>query len=120
LFQSRIEPAIVPAGKAYTTFVEFKGTVRHGFFDNRIIHLDSSFQTWNPDPITLPQIQGVQSSITPGTLDGEVEVRREYSHRTTGWPKGRYKISVRLYSHIKPGERGRQMITEQSHDFLLK
>jgi hypothetical protein len=120
LFQSRISPPNVQAGSAYTTSVEFKGLVRHGFFDNRVIHLGSDFNKWNPDPGTLPRRPGLRSSHTPGLLDGIVEVRREYSHSTRGWPKGRYKIYVRLYSHIEPGRKGRQKIAENEHELVVE
>lgn len=118
-FQSRITPQLVPAGGKYTTTVEFKGTVRHGFFDNRVEHLDSDFRQWNPDPETFKRKPGLRSSVTPGILDGNVDVRREYSHWTKGWPKGAYKVYVRLYSHLQPGEKGRQMVTENEHDLVV-
>jgi len=120
LFQSRITPQLLRAGARYTTVAEFKGDVRHGFFDNRVVHLDSDFRRWNPDPETFKRRPGMISGVTPGILNGNVDVRREYSHDTAGWPTGRYKIYVRLYSHLEPGQKGRQLVAQNEHDVVIE
>ena len=112
---SEITPGRVRAGKPYTTHVSFRGTVRHGFFDNLVVEQASGRTRWNWDPVTLPRVRGVPSSRTPGTLNGSVDVNRSYSHSTAGWSPGTYKVYVRLYSHLEPGERGRQIIEENEH-----
>ena len=112
---SLIVPARVPVGGQYTTRVAFKGVVRDGFFDNYVVHLGSSFRRWNWDPNTMPGIR--PANTAPGTLNGHVDVESEYTYATDGWPPGRYRIHVRLYSHLTPGEVGRVVIAENTHDF---
>jgi hypothetical protein len=121
---STISPNRVKAGDSYTTTVNFKGTVLNGFFDNRVVHLESDFRAWNWDPSTLPIRGSARGALTGGILNGPMDLAgHTYTHHTsigsTGkvWPTGRYKIYVRLYSHIKEGEKGRQVVAENEHDF---
>lgn len=53
---SAISPKRVKAGDPYTTTVNFKDTVLNGFFDNRVVHLDSDFRAWNWIPAPFPEI----------------------------------------------------------------
>lgn len=113
VFSSTLAPTRVPAGTAYTTSVAFRGNVVNGFFDNRVLHQESDFGTWNWDPETLSSGRGG----TPGKLNGPLDIKKTYSHSTDDWPRGHYKIFVRLYSHPVPGERARLIVAENEHDF---
>lgn len=115
---STIEPDRVKSGDAYTTRVRFRGRVVNGFFDNYVEHLESTFRKWNWDRATIPAEEGrrTPSNTAPGVLNGAVDVMREYTWPTTGWPSGRYKIHVRLYTHPVPGETGRGVVAENVHD----
>jgi hypothetical protein len=117
LFESSLEPTRVKRGHSYTTTVRFRGTVRNGFFDNRVQHLESKFRTWNVDPETFKTTPATHSSVTPGLLNGAVDVVHSYTHSTRDWPTGIYQILVRLYSHVVPGARGRQVVAENEHPF---
>lgn len=116
ILQSTISPQRVRSGDLYTTTVLFKGTVLNGFFDNIVVHLDSSFRCWNWDPETLRKRSGMRRSRVPGELNGAVDVTRSYTHDTTKWPRGKYRIYVRLYSHLKEGEKARQVVAENEHN----
>ena len=119
LFESSISPARVASGDVYTTNVAFSGSVLNGFFDNYVVHLESNFRTWNWDPETIPPEPGhrVPSNTTPGVLNGVLDITKSYSYATKGWPMGKYKIYVRLYSHPTPGAPGRSAVAENEHDF---
>lgn len=111
--RSEITPRRVRQGETYTTRVQFRGSVSNGFFDNYVEHRGSNFRTWNWDKETIKN----PGKTTPGELNGDVDVDREYSHDTKNWPKGKYKIHVRLYSHRTPGQPGRFVVEEEVHDF---
>jgi len=115
-FEAEINPVSLKRGQSYTTKVRFKGVVQNGFFDNRVIHQDSEFNTWNWDPVTLPD----HADTAPGILNGSVDIERTYSHSTSNWPPGDYLIHVRLYTHVTPGERGRQPVSESTHKLHLR
>ena len=113
--QSSISPGRVRLGEEYTTEASFRGTVRFGFFDNLVVNRASGHERWQWDPETLPRVPGQSIDITAGTLNGSVDVTRRYSHSTAGWSPGSYSVYVRLYSHLEPGVRGRQLIAENEH-----
>jgi hypothetical protein len=110
-FKSHLSTNVIRQGEAYTTFVEFKGFLNNGFFDNYVQHLSSDFYRWNVDRETLPR----GKNTDPGTLSGAVEIKKSYVNSTSDWPKGKYRIDVRLYDHLKAGETGRPLIAEESH-----
>jgi len=112
-FESAIIPSIAKQGENYRTRVKFIGKVLNGFFDNYVKHVESNWDTWNWDKKTLNNT-GHSAS---GELHGNVDTEREYEWPTTNWPKGKYKIYVRLYDHLVPGEVGRIRLAEQAHDF---
>jgi len=116
---STISPRSVVQGERYSTTVSFQGSVLNGFFDNYVVHLDSKFTTWNWDPETIPPESGQSSpsNNVAGTLNGSLDITKTYSHSTVGWPVGRYKILVRLYSHLVPGRPGRSVVAENEHHF---
>ncbi len=70
-FTSTISPKRVREGEPYITTVHFRGKVQNGFFDNKVVHMDSGFVTWNWDDETLAD----EKSTTPGILNGTVDVR---------------------------------------------
>ena len=110
---SNITPKSVKQGEKYATKVQFKGRLKNGFFDNLVRHLDSKWKTWNWDKGTLIN----SGHTTPGELHGDVDIEREYTWPTNKWPKGKYKIFVRVYDHLTPGEIGRVNLIENIHDF---
>lgn len=116
---STLSPVSVNVGDSYTTTVTFRGSVVNGFFDNHVVHLGSDFRTWNWDPETIPAELGrkAPSHLAAGTLNGNIDISKSYTHSTRGWPRGPYKIFVRLYSHPVPGEPGRSLVAENEHDF---
>lgn len=111
LFKSSLNKKVIRQGEFYTTFVEFKGFLNNGFFDNYVQHLSSDFYRWNVDKETLPRARNTD----PGTLSGSVEIKKSYVNSTIDWPKGKYRIDVRLYDHLKAGETNRPLIAEESH-----
>jgi len=115
-FEAEVSPTVVKLGQSYTTKVRFKGVVENGFFDNLVEHMGSGFRTWNWDPKSLPD----HSNTSPGNLNGSIDVEREYSHSTSGWPVGHYLIHVRLYTHLTPGEVGRQVVSESLHQIEVR
>jgi len=106
---SSVKPRRVRAGTEYTTTATFSGSVENGFFDNHVVHLGSTFEHWDWDPVTLPHSNG------PGTLNGRVDVTRTYRHSTKGWPTGRFAIHVRLYSHKGGPQTERLIVAENVH-----
>lgn len=118
-FETSISPIRLKAGADYSTTVRFRGNVSNGFFDNHAVHLDSSFHRWNWDPNTIVKHPGMDLNTSPGLLDGDVNTSSNYTHSTQGWPIGRYKIHVGLYSHIQAGKRGRQLVAENTHDLEI-
>lgn len=113
--KSSISPKKVRQGDKYTTKVHFIGNVKNAFFDNHVEHLESDFRRWNWDPNTLKD--GGNSS--PGELHGKVNIECEYSHITTNWPIGKYRINTRVYEHPIPGETGRFVIIENRHNLEI-
>jgi hypothetical protein len=121
VLSASIAPTRVAAGSDYTTTVTYRGRAEHGFFDNRVVHLESAFKRWNPDPGTFPRTGSqLSSSKRPGKLNGPVDLTTSYRHSTRNWPLGRYKIYVRLYSHLVPGEVGRVMIAQDECDLEVR
>lgn len=112
---SKITPNKIISGNKYTTQVEFKGVLKHGFFDNFVKHTELAFKRWNVDKATLPDT----GSKSPGTLSGNIDIKKSYSHSTKDWPKGKYKIHVRIYDHPTPGETGRIMVAEEIHQIEI-
>ena len=110
-YDADISPKKVRLGERYKTKVKFKGRVRNGFFDNYVKHLDSKWDTWNWDNNTLKD----SAHTTAGELHGDVDIESEYEWSTENWPKGKFKIYVRLYDHITPGEIGRVRLLEKVH-----
>ncbi|MCB0811122.1 MAG: toll/interleukin-1 receptor domain-containing protein [Flavobacteriales bacterium] len=118
-FESEILPKRIASGDIYHTKIRFRGSVVNGFFDNRVIHQESNFRRWQPDPHTFIRKPNQPSATTPGVLNGFVEDEFEYSHHTQGWPKGVYTIRVCLYSHVTPGKEGRQLIYKNNHQLII-
>ncbi len=114
---SSIDKTEVNQGELYTTHVHFQGKLHHGFFDNYIEHIGSDFYRWNPDYGTFPKSG---TNITPGSLQGEINIKTSYSHSTKDWPKGIYKIYVRVYDHQVPGETTRLLVTENLHELRVE
>jgi len=114
-FRSSISPQQVRQGESYTTKVKFKGYVKNGFFDNYVEHLESSWYQYNWAPSTLRD----SNPRTAGELHDNIEIEREYSHSTQGWPLGKYTIHVRVYDHRIPGKVGRIPIVEENHAFEI-
>lgn len=115
MLSSSITPLRIPKGSNYITKVHFRGIVKNGFFDNYVKHLTSDFKRWNVDRETLP----VGRATDPGTLHGSVEISTEYTHSTKDWPIGKYKIYVRLYDHLTPGETARIIVDENIHEIEI-
>ena len=115
IFESEIKPSTVKQGEIYSTRVKFRGNVINGFFDNYVKHLESTWDTWNWDKETLKNT----GHTAAGELHGIVDIERNYDWPTTNWPKGKYKIYVRLYDHLVPGKIGRIRVIEQVHDFEI-
>ncbi len=113
IFYSRITPKRIKQGDEYKTLVQFNGYLRNGFFDNYIQHLESKWTTWNWDKSTLNNID----HTSPGKLHGKVNIKSTFKWSTENWPIGNYRIYVRVYDHIIPGQIGRKMIAEKVHDF---
>jgi len=120
LFKSHISPKSVRVGETYTTKVEYRGNIWNGFFDNYVVHIGSDYRGWNWDPNTLIPDSRAELDVTPGQLNGVVDYKGAYKHATPKWPKGKYKIYVRLYSHLVPGEKGRQIVAEQAHTLAVR
>lgn len=112
-FITRIEPKIVREGDTYTTYVHFIGDVKNGFFDNYVKHMKSDFYRWNYDKNTILKT----GPTDPGTIHGFSDIESSYTWDTKGWPKGKYRIHVRIYDHLEPGTKGRKIISQQIHDF---
>lgn len=112
-FKSSISPKKLKQGDLYTTKVHFKGTVKNAFFDNEVQHLDSNWKIWNWDPRTLRNGR----PTTPGELHGQVDQKSQYTHETSGWPIGKYRIYTRVYEHPIPGKASRYIISENKHNF---
>ena len=112
-FKSSISPKKVKQGDYYITKVHFKGRVKNAFFDNKVQHLDSNWSTWNWDPKMLRDGR----PTTPGELRGQVDQNSQYTHTTSGWPIGKYKIYTRVYEHPIPGKATRYIISEDQHNF---
>ncbi|MEE4256367.1 MAG: toll/interleukin-1 receptor domain-containing protein [Bacteroidales bacterium] len=115
MLSSTITPLKIQAGEMYTTKVHFKGVLKHGFFDNYVKHIGSTFSRWNVDRETLPR----GSKTDPGILNGSVDISKEYSHSTKDWPKGKYKIHVRIYDHPTPGVAGRIIVDQNVHEIEI-
>lgn len=115
VMDSSVTPLKISQGSNYITKVNFRGTLKNGFFDNYIKHSSSNFYRWNVDKETLP----VSKPTDPGTLHGSVEISREYSHSTKDWPIGKYKIFVRTYDHLTPGETARIIVAENVHEIEI-
>jgi len=116
IFDSEIHPVIIRQGETYTTKVRFSGTIKNGFFDNYIEHLNLPFRKWNWDSKTLPK----SGHTDPGLLNGTVDITTEYRHSTKKWPVGKYLIHVRLYEHKEPGKRGRKIVTQNIHEIEVR
>jgi uncharacterized protein YneF (UPF0154 family) len=114
-FIARITPSSVDQGAEYTTKIEFDGKVQNGFFDNYVKHEDSDWNTWNWDRQTLKN----SGHTTAGELHGNILIQHAYTFSTKDWPKGKYKIYVRLYDHLVPGEFSRIKIAEEVRDFQV-
>jgi len=110
-FRPSIRPRKVKQNEKYTTIVNFKGLLNHGFFDNYVEHLKSSWRTWNWDRNTLKDTE----PTTAGELQGKVSIESEYTWKTKDWPKGLFNIHVRVYDHRVPEKRGRVYIAEGIH-----
>jgi hypothetical protein len=112
---SSITPTRIKEGEIYTTHVDFKGNLKNGFFDNYVKHSVLAFYRWNVDQETLPK----GGATDPGTLHGSIDINKNYSHSTKGWPKGKYKIYVRIYDHPTPGHTGRVKVDENIHEIEI-
>lgn len=115
ILDSEITPLKIPKGTNYKTKVNFRGIVKNGFFDNYVKHIGSDFYRWNVDKETLPATKPTD----PGTLHGSVEINKEYYNSTKDWPIGRYKIYVRIYDHLTPGETARIIVAENIHEIEI-
>lgn len=113
IFNAKITPTTLRRGEVYTTTIRFKGKIKHGFFDNYVVHIGSSFRRWDVDPRSFVKIRGQKTNITPGQLNGLINLHGyQYEHDTANLEPGKYKIYVRLYEHFEPGEEGRQKVQE--------
>jgi hypothetical protein len=119
IFTSEIIPVKVNAGEDYITTVTFKGKITNGFFDNQIIHQESNFRGWQWDQNTLKFSNRYHIDKTPGELSGNFNRTWQYKNSTNGLLKGKYKIIVYLFSHRRPGRKGRIPLAKNEHEFEI-
>ena len=119
VFTSAITPSRAKSGEFYTTKVTFKGKIQNGFFDNQFLHQESRFKGWQWDQNTLISSNRYHIDKTPGELNGFFDYTWQYENSTKNWPIGKYKIKVYLFSHIRPGRKGRLPLAIDEHEFEI-
>lgn len=115
VFKTSIKPKKIPQGSNYKTTVTFKGYLENGFFDNLNEHLNSTFRDWCWDVNNLKS----SDSKKGGELHGQINIKSTYECSTKKWPKGKYKVSVRVYDHPIDGKPGRYYVDEEVHQIEI-
>ena len=93
----------------------FKGNLLNGFFDNKVINLETGKHFWVIDPDTLDN----SKSNTPGNLHGHQNIKDKLvNFSTVGLSLGKYRMFSRIYEHdIETNKR--YVIAEKIHEFEI-
>jgi Fe-S cluster assembly ATPase SufC len=108
-FTASISPTKIILGENYKTTVKFKGTLKNGFFDNKIVNQTTSKTNWHVDRETFPK----SSKTDGGILSGNLNVQKSYISNTKDLEKGHYKVFVQVYNHPVIGLELREVVTEE-------
>mgnify|MGYP000953604257 CR=1 FL=1 len=109
VFSASISPNKIKLGNSYKTSVKFRGSLKNGFFDNKVVNNASKKVYWHVDKETFPK----SGKTVGGILDGKVSIEKSFSHSTAGMEKGTHTIYARVYNHPVIGQEGREVVSEE-------
>lgn len=109
VFSASISPNKIKLGNSYKTSVKFRGSLKNGFFDNKVVNNSTKKVYWHVDKETFPK----SGKTVGGILDGKVSIQKNFSHSTAGMEKGTHTIYARVYNHPVIGQEGREVVSEE-------
>ena len=116
-FNCTLSPKVLKNTFKINIKYSFQGNLKNGFFDNKIVNLQTGEHFWFYDPDTLDN----KKPTTPGNLHGHKNIQnKEIIMSTHGLSKGRYKVFSRIYDHYPVLKNRRYIIAEKIHDFEIK
>ena len=108
-FTASISPLKVKLGENYRTTVKFKGELKNGFFDNKVVNQTTGKTNWHVDKETFPK----SSKTNGGILSGNLNVQKSYVCSTKDLEKGQYRVFIQAYNHPVIGLETRELVTEE-------